>query len=220
MISDFPVDPMHLIDLGVTKTLVSMWCTGKPSIKLSYAQISQISHLLINQIKNIPLEFNRKPRALEENRRWKATEYRQFLLYTGPVVLKSILNHDNYLNFMSLNVAVTILSFQSHHVRYLDYANSLFNYFIKTFIILYGKDNCSINIHNLLHICDDVKKFGMLQEYSAYPFENFMQKIKGYIRKKDKPLQQIINCTYEQNFVELSEENNLNSKLKLLNKLI
>lgn len=186
MISDFPVEPMHLIDLGVTKTLVSIWCTGKPSIKLSYAQISQISHLLINQIKNISLEFNRKPRS-EESRRWKATEFRQFLLYTDPVVLKSILNRDNYLNFMSLNVAVIILSFQPHHVRYLDYANSLFNYFIKTYIILYGKDNCSINIHNLLHICDDIKKFGMLQEYSAYPFENFMQKIKGYIKKKDKP---------------------------------
>jgi len=58
----------------------------------------------------------------------------------------------------------------------------------------------------------------MLQEYSVYPFENFMQKIKGYIRKKDKPLQQIINRIYEENFVKLSEENNLNSKLKLLNK--
>lgn len=62
MISDFLVEPMHLIDLGVTKTLVSMWCFSKPSVKLSHAQITQISDLLINQIKNIPLEFNRTPR--------------------------------------------------------------------------------------------------------------------------------------------------------------
>ncbi|XP_077277432.1 uncharacterized protein LOC143905729 [Temnothorax americanus] len=217
MIRDFPVEPMHLIDLGVTKAVVSMWCFGKPSVKLSHAQVTQISGLLINQIKNIPLEFNRTPRSLEESRRWKATEFRQFLLYTGPVVLKSVLNRDNYLNFMSLNVAVTILS-SLHHVRYLDYANSLLNYFVKSYIILYGKDNCSINIHNLLHLCDDVKKFGMLQEYSAYPFENHMQKIKGYIRKKDKPLQQIVNRIYEENFAELSEENNLNVKPKLFNK--
>lgn len=44
MIDDFPVDPMHLIDLGVTKNVVNLWCFGKPSTKLSYAQISEISH--------------------------------------------------------------------------------------------------------------------------------------------------------------------------------
>src|SRR5436190_23299529 len=30
-------------------------------------------------------------------------------------------------------------------IRYLDYTNSLLNYFVKTYTILYGKDNCSIN---------------------------------------------------------------------------
>lgn len=83
---------------------------------------------------------------------------------------------------------------------------------------MYGKDNCSINIHNLLHLCDDVKKFGILQEYSAYRFENYMQKIKGYIRRKDKVLQQIVNRIYKENILELNEENNLNLKPKLLNK--
>jgi len=216
MINDFPVEPMHLIDLGVTRTLVHLWCFGKPPTKFSHTQISQISDLLINQVKNIPLEFNRKPRSLQESRRWKATEFRQFLLYTGPVVLKSVLSHDIYLNFMCLNVAVTILS--SPHIKHLDYANSLFNYFVKSFIILYGKDNCTINIHNLLHVYEDVKKFGVLQNYSAYPFENHMQKIKGYIRKKDKPLQQIINRIHEENFVELNKENKLNIEPELLNK--
>ncbi|XP_070523027.1 uncharacterized protein [Cardiocondyla obscurior] len=73
----------------------------------------------------IPVEFNRVPRSLEECTRWKVTEFRQFLLYTGPIVLHSILNRDNYLNFLTLNVAVTLLSSVTYRGKYLNYANSL-----------------------------------------------------------------------------------------------
>lgn len=99
MVKDFPSDPMHLIFLGIVKKLLSLWCFGKPKTKLSFHQISEISKLLLHQRKNIPSEFNRKCRSLFECKRWKATEHRTFLLYTGPVVLKSILKPDQYLNF-------------------------------------------------------------------------------------------------------------------------
>ncbi|XP_011688765.1 PREDICTED: uncharacterized protein LOC105450548 [Wasmannia auropunctata] len=200
MIYDFPSDPMHLLFLGeVKKIVVSLWYHGKPRAKLSSQQLSVISTLLEEQRYNIPCDFNRKSRSLLESKRWKATEYRTFLLYTGPVVLKSVLSHDKYLNFITLHAAVTILSSSKHIELYLDYAKLLLQYYVETFISLYGKENVSHNTHHLLHLCDDVKKFGPLQEFSAFPFENYMQSILKMIRKHDKPLEQIVCRISEQN---------------------
>ncbi|KAJ8970641.1 hypothetical protein NQ314_001092 [Rhamnusium bicolor] len=179
MINSFPLDPMHLLYLGVVKKLiVGLWCNGTPATKLSYKQISDISDTLVSRRKNMPSEFNRKPRPLSESKRWKATEFRQFLLYTGPIVLKSVLSPDRYINFLTLHIAVIILSNNKYQEKHLDYAHSLFCYFVKTFVILYGQENCSHNIHNLLHICNDSKNFGILSNFHAFPFENYMQDIK------------------------------------------
>lgn len=76
--------------------------------------------------------------------------------------------------------------------QHLDYSKSLLQYFVETFIILYGKENASHNLHHLLHICDDVEKFGTLQEFSAFPFENHLQYILKMIRKNNKELEQML----------------------------
>ncbi|KAJ8952617.1 hypothetical protein NQ314_007500 [Rhamnusium bicolor] len=57
----------------------------------------------------IPLEFNRKPRSLDELQYWKATEYRTFLIYLGPLVLKDILDVAVYENFLAFHFSITIL---------------------------------------------------------------------------------------------------------------
>lgn len=49
----------------------------------------------------------------------------------------------------------------------------------------------SHNIHNLLHLCSDVKTYGPLDNFSAFHFENYMMSIKKRLRKNEKPLQQL-----------------------------
>lgn len=121
------------------------------------------------------------------------------MLYTGPVVLKSVLNYDKYINFLTLHVAITILSNSKHMDCYSNYAKSLLKYFVNTFIILYGKENASINIYNLLHLHNDAVKFGTLQKFSTFPFENYLQSILKMIRKNDKVSEQIVCRINEQN---------------------
>lgn len=192
MVDDFVLDPMHLLYLGVVKKLINLWCYGRPPHKLSFSVIIKISENLIHLKDQIPCEFNRKPRTLEEYKRWKATEFRQFLLYTGPLVINKLISSDLYLNFVSLHVGVTILSNKKLQPKFYQNAHQVLCYFFQTFVILYGKENASHNIHNLSHITNDSKRFGVLDAYSAFPFENFMSKILNMIRKGDKQLQQII----------------------------
>lgn len=112
MVTGFPHDYMHLVYLGVMRLLLDLWCgTVDPlHIRLSSIQVLSISEKLPALKKFIPAEFTRKPRALGDRLRWKATEFHQLLSYTGPVVLKGVLQSQVYDNFMLLSVAIYILA--------------------------------------------------------------------------------------------------------------
>jgi len=204
LISSFPLDYMHLHCLGIMKKMILLWLNGKPPFKLSAFKIAQISENLINQSKNIPVEFCRKPRKLEEANCWKATEFRQFLLYSGIIVLQGVLPRRYYGNFLALQLSTFILCNPDADETQLIYAHSLNKYFVKTFKILYGIEHVVHNIHNLLHVVDDVRIFGSLDSYSAFPFENFLQTIKKIIRKPSCPIQQVINRFFEANVANIN----------------
>lgn len=50
----------------------------------------------------------------------------------------------------------------------------------------------------MIHLYEDTKTFGTLENFSAFPFENYLQKFKLLIRKGDKPLAQIIKRKIEE----------------------
>ncbi|XP_067207161.1 uncharacterized protein [Linepithema humile] len=188
LVTNVPLDYMHLICLGVMKKLLWLWLKGPNNVRLGSRTIAKISEILELFKKRCPNDFVRKPRGLKHALQWKATEYRQFLLYTGPIVLKNHLSQNMYVHFLTLHVAITILVNPTLITQYTDYAQSLLEHFVTTFSIIYGKEYVTYNIHNMLHICADVKKFGPLDMFSAFRFENYMSTIKRHLRKNEKPL--------------------------------
>lgn len=56
----------------------------------------------------------------------------------------------------------------------IDYANELLTQFVQDFETIYGGEYILQNIRNLLHICLDVKKYGSLDNFSAFRFENYL----------------------------------------------
>ncbi|OXA40777.1 hypothetical protein Fcan01_24539 [Folsomia candida] len=192
LVEDIPVDFMHLVCLGITRKLLFLWTKGK---KCPWAlrphEVDQLSINLCNIRTSIPKEFARKPRPLKELDHWKATEYRQFVLYTGPIVLNKILAAELYQHFLCLHVAITILVNPKTYLTLNNYAEELLKYFVNNFGEIYGKKYCSHNLHSLLHLARDCIRHGPLDNFSAFPFENKLQQIKKLVRSPAFPLQQV-----------------------------
>ena len=197
MISCFPLDYMHLVCLGVMRKLLGLWCNGPLSVRIGPVSKRSINNLLSFIAHYFPVEFARKVRSLDELPRWKATEFRSFLLYVGPIVLKNILPSDLYNHFMMLHVAIKILVNKDLCHQFNNYAKTLLVSFVSLFRDLYGEQFVSYNVHNLIHLADDVQILGHLDSFSAFPFENHLQIIKKLLRKHDRPLPQVVRRVVE-----------------------
>lgn len=98
MVTQIPLDVLHSVYLGVMKRLLKMWIHGekfrgvfvlRPS--LSAKNVSEISNILKLVSFTQPTEFQRRVRPLSDFGYYKGTEFKTFLLYTGPFCLKNIL---------------------------------------------------------------------------------------------------------------------------------
>lgn len=97
---------------------------------------------------------------------------------------------------MALSTAIRILS-SNKYLEHNKQAEDLLKYFVKNFPSVYGKNHVTYNVHNLLHLASDSKKFGQLEDFSAFSFESFLGKLKCKRRSAFKPLQQICNRIFE-----------------------
>ena len=65
--------------------------------------------------------------------------------------------------------------------------------FVLDFQTIYGKQFVSSNIHNLIHVYDDVNNFGPLNTISTYLFKKAIQFLKKMLRGRSNDLEQVIN---------------------------
>ena len=199
MVSQFPLDYMHLVCLGVTRRLLLLWISGPLAVRLGSNMIKMISRSLTTLARNVPREFARKPRSLNEIKRWKATELRQFLLYTGPVVLRGKLSTAMYNNYLLFFTGIYILLSPALCIGFTDFAQEMLVSFIQHFSEIYGADMLVYNVHCLVHLADDCRRYGPLDNVSAFPFENHLHSIKKLVRKPQHVIQQIVRRLAESN---------------------
>lgn len=124
-------------------------------------ETTKISKRLENLAKNQSPEFQRRARKLADINYYKGSELRTFLLYTGPFVLKNILANEKYNHFLLLHNAVMILC-SERYIHLIDVAEQLLKTFVQDFETIYGTQHMTYNVHSLLYIVDDVRKFGCL----------------------------------------------------------
>lgn len=194
MISQFVLDPMHLVYLGVTRKLIWLWMKGPVAIKCRIGgnNVRAISEKLLLFHEYIPREFQRKCRSLAEIDRWKATEFRQFILYSGVIALKKNIPDVFYQHYLLLFISMYCFSSPIYWESHCEYASQLLLMFVNQFSDFYGQNMLVYNVHNLVHLAADVKRFGPLDSFAAFPFESFLGKIKKLLRKPNSPLAQVI----------------------------
>ncbi len=184
---------MHLCCLGCMKKLLVAWIkSGFERTKLSQSSICTVSAYLIAIAPDVPCDFPRKTRTLNDLPHMKATEHRLHMNYVAPVAFKHVLSQPLYNHFMLFHVAMKLLVNDEDCQAYVPYAEKLLKAFVKDSIKLYGPKFVSYNIHNLIHLPSDVLTFGNLDKFSSFPFENKLQQMKTLIRRGGKPLEQIV----------------------------
>lgn len=173
-------DSLHLLHLGIMKKLILAYKEGHNGSGGSRWTNSVVESIctILKTIK-LPIEIHRKVRGVDCINHWKASECASFLHYIGIVILKYFINEDHFQNFTALFCAVTICS-NSYYTRFIAVAQKLFEEFISNHYLLFN--SITSNVHNLVHVAEEVTRFGPLPTISSYPFENHLFQIKKLVR--------------------------------------
>lgn len=203
-VTNVVIDYMHVVLLGVTKRLLQLWTKVKRcTYSLRNTEIKKISTRIMQIGPQLPREFARKPRDLDYLARFKATEFRQLVVYTLPVILKGILKTKYYNHFMQLHCAIQILCSSEKCLILNRVANDLLINFVKQYSKLYLKYQVTFNVHSLLHLADDVKFLQKpLDSFSAFKFENYLQILKKEPKNCVRVLEQIANRNVERSHIQ------------------
>lgn len=184
MVSQLPIDYMHLVLLGVVRRFLKYWAVGPFTVRRSSTQLDAISDRIALLYPCTPSDFSRKLRGLQVGEKWKATEAKLFLLYACPSVLKGVLIDESFNHFMTLHVAIRILCMKDCPAQLLHYADQLLKFFVQKAASaqLYGPTVNVYNVHGLIRLAEDVRALGPLDSLSSFPLENYLGILKRVVR--------------------------------------
>lgn len=190
MVSQVVIEGMHAVDLGLTNRVsTAIFLNDTVCSNLSKTALSLLKSRFTSFRYYVPSDFARKLRSLNQVARFKATEFRQMLLYTLPVLLKNVVSSQLYSQVL-IHVAVRLLSDINKYKDNINAARLLIDKFVDQYDDTIGKKHFTFYTHCLLHIPDCVEEYGPLYSWSAYKYENHIRIIKRLLRRKHGHIQQ------------------------------
>lgn len=220
LVTEIVIDGMHLLS-NLHERILKSLMTGKygKKCKLSSSQIEEVSKRITEISKYCPREFSRKPEILKYLKDFKATQHRQFLLYFGVAALRGIVSEEVYYHYLLLSAGMRCISLPRPSFDHLKFAKVAFDLFVVDAPFVYDLNFLSLNTHNLCHVVDDVIRFGPIDDYAAWNYENNMAFCKKIVAKPAQSFQQIHNRLDEKNRLESKEKKpyKSNDYMKLFN---
>ncbi|XP_067649897.1 uncharacterized protein [Haliotis asinina] len=166
------IDYMHGVLLGVTKLMHSLWFASKHNCQVFSVAgfIDKVNRRLL-QIKP-PNYMSRLPRSLMDSDYWKASEWKYWLLFYAPTIMHDILMPEYYRHFLLLSESIFLLLQDSIKPSDIRHSKILLARFVAMFPVMYGESVMTLNVHQLLHLPDNVLNLGPLWCFSCFPFED------------------------------------------------
>ena len=178
-----PVDYMHCVLMGVFQDL----------LKFCYKSLKADEKTKVNKILSelsCPRElvsYSRKIRSLEEISQFKANEYFNWLFYQCPIIFLEGISSELYLHLTNLVFAIRLLFDSSSEAN----SRKLLEEFCKEIVTVHnGNERMeTINVHCLLHLADQVERFGPL--FVTQPCYS-KQQIKHLVKCRVVPIRNVI----------------------------
>lgn len=201
MVFGFPLDYMHMACLGIMRRLISFWFKSESGYSLSAAFRKEASRRMVAIASYVPREFNRRPRSFTELNRWKATEFRFFLLYIGVYVTSNILCKRKCNHFVHFVTAMRTVCSKTHSKKLNNAAAKSIETFCTKFDQVYSNDIEPVyNTHCINHLVEDaINRNENLEDMNCFMFEDYLGQLKELIRTPNKPLAQVCKRLSENN---------------------
>lgn len=105
------------------------------------------------------------------------------------------------INFLILSVLshIFVQPLHSKNSTMVNFGRVLCTKFLNQVPLIFGNEFNIFNVHSLIHLADDVERFGSLDSFSCFSFENFNRFIKQQIKSNTFIIQQIVKRVSETN---------------------
>jgi len=201
---DVPIDYMHQVLIGCMKKFLVSVLIGvagrRGRHKLNSAGLDEYNRRIVRLEKYTSInDFARCPRPIPMLPRMKATEIRFNLIYSSIILFDKLFPvdpitgvSDCYETLLHFHIAMRILASPAlvKLKGKLEEAHAFMMIFVNNCKELFGNTYMVPNMHLMTHIVTDCKRFGDVNSFSSFPFENFLHILKNQVKGYSKPLPQ------------------------------
>lgn len=163
---------MHNSLLGVMKYITSRWFDSKYHKEPFYIgrQVTKVDAKFLSI--RPPSNTSQKSMPISKRSEWKASDWKNFLLYSMYPALQGVLP-QKYLDHITIySEAIFILLGDAINREEINFIEKRLDTFLQKFEKIYGKISMTHNMHLTQHLCHSVRMSGPLWATSNFPFES------------------------------------------------
>ena len=189
----FPLDTMHCMSQNIPKLLMRMWRgllfpnRNMPWV-LTEGQWQAVNYSLAQSRSLIPTHVGTAPQNTATCMNWTSSEYHTFLTIYGAPALKANLPQLYGINLMRYRHILRLADKKTFTEAEIQDFRSRVGVFVQEYERIYFGNIaqqlrvCTIQIHYLLHLADNIRDFGSPVNFSQWALERFLRDIKHLAR--------------------------------------